>query len=285
MNAPSRAPTVVRSSSLSGYPDCPRRAAAKLFPREIAAAGFDLRDLPSNVGAAVGTGVHAAAALILKEKAATGSLPPVDVATDAAIEELRRAAEPGITYDRETPALNEAEQQAKRMVLVYRHQIAPDVQPLIVEERLEAQVTPDIILSGQSDVIAREPGRIRDLKGGKTMGCHAPQIGSYSLLARSNGIEVTEACVDWIQRVPLKKPQPDAAVHRYDVATAETAAVNVLRHIEGDLTTFRHGDPERHLLPGDPWAFVANPSSKLCSAKWCPAWGTSFCREHAAIEE
>lgn len=193
MNAPCRAPTVIRSSSLSGYPDCPRRAAAKLFVAEIAAAGFDLRDLPSNVGAAVGTGVHAAAALILKEKAATGSLPPVDVATDTAIEELRRAAEPGITYDRETPALNEAEQQAKRMVLVYRHQIAPDVQPLIVEERLEAQVTPDIILSGQSDVIAREPDRIRDLKGGKTMGCHAPQIGSYSLLARSNGIEVTEA--------------------------------------------------------------------------------------------
>ncbi len=285
MNAPTYASVLVRSSSLSGYPDCPRRAATKLFPREIEAAGYTLRSLPSNVGAAVGTGVHAAAAMILKEKAANGNLPPLNVATDAAVEELRNAVNQGITWDKETPVLNEAELQVARMVQVYRHQVAPMVDPLIVEERLEAQVSPAIVLTGQSDVIAREPGRVRDLKGGKVMGMHAPQIGSYSLLARSNAIDVTDAVVDWIPRVPLKKPQPDAVTYRYDVSIAETAAVNVLRHIESDLATFRIGDMERHLLPGDPWAFVANPSSKLCSAKWCPAHGTDFCREHAAVEE
>jgi hypothetical protein len=285
MNTPTYASVLVRSSSLSGYPDCPRRAATKLFPREIEAAGYTLRSLPSNVGAAVGTGVHAAAALLLKEKAASGNLPPLNVATDAAVEELRNAVNQGVTWDKETPVLNEAELQVARMVQVYRHQIAPMVEPLIVEERLEAQVSPAIVLTGQSDVIAREPGRVRDLKGGKVMGMHAPQIGSYSLLARSNAIDVTDAVVDWIPRVPLKKPQPDAVTYRYDVSIAETAAVNVLRHIESDLATFRNGDMERHLLPGDPWAFVANPSSKLCSAKWCPAHGTDFCREHAAVEE
>lgn len=285
MNAPTYASILVRSSSLSGYPDCPRRAATKLFQREIEAAGYTLRSLPSNVGAAVGTGVHAAAALLLKEKAANGNLPPLNVATDAAVEELRNAVNQGITWDKETPVLNEAELQVARMVQVYRHQIAPMVDPLIVEERLEAQVSPAIVLTGQSDVIAREPGRVRDLKGGKVMGMHAPQIGSYSLLARSNAIDVTDAVVDWIPRVPLKKPQPDAVTYHYDVSIAETAAVNVLRHIESDLATFRTGDMERHLLPGDPWAFVANPSSKLCSAKWCPAHGTAFCREHAAVEE
>lgn len=285
MNAPTYASVLVRSSSLSGYPDCPRRAATKLFPREIEAAGYTLRSLPSNVGAAVGTGVHAAAALLLKEKAANGNLPPLNVATDAAVEELRNAVNQGITWDKETPVLNEAELQVARMVQVYRHQVAPMVDPLIVEERLEAQVSPAIVLTGQSDVIAREPGRVRDLKGGKVMGMHAPQIGSYSLLARSNAIDVTDAVVDWIPRVPLKKPQPDAVTYRHNVADAETAAVNVLRHIESDLATFRNGDMERHLLPGDPWAFVANPSSKLCSAKWCGAHGTAFCREHAAVEE
>jgi hypothetical protein len=50
--------------------------------------------------------------------------------------------------------------------------------------------------------------------------------------------------------------------------------------IDDHLTLFRQGDPGRYLLPGDPWAFPANPGSKLCSAKWCPAWGTTFCREH-----
>jgi hypothetical protein len=33
-------------------------------------------------------------------------------------------------------------------------------------------------------------------------------------------------------------------------------------------------------LPGDPWAFAANPSSMLCSAKFCPAYGSDFCTEH-----
>lgn len=285
MNTIARAPTIIRSSSLSGYSDCARRAAAKLFRREVEAAGYTLRELPSGVGAAVGTGVHGGAAVILKEKAATGELPPIDVATDAAITELRRAAEPGITFDRETPALNEAEQQVVRMVRLYRAQIAPDVQPLIVEERLEAQVTPDLILSGQSDVIAREPGRVRDLKTGKARGNHKPQLGSYSLLARSNGINVTEAVEDFIPRAPLKKPQPDAQIIHHDLAAAETAAINVLRHIEDDLNTFRYGNAEGEVLPGDAWAFVANPSSKLCSAKFCPAYQTSFCREHMTTEE
>lgn len=287
MNVMARAPTVIRASSLSGYADCPRRAAAKLFRREIEGAGYALRELPSNVGAAVGTGVHGGAALLLKEKAATGELPPLDVATDAAITELRKAAEPGITFDRETPALNEAEQQVARMLRIYRAQVAPEVQPIAVERRLEAHVSPGIILSGQSDVIAREPGRVRDLKGGKTMGSHGPQIGAYSLLARSGDepVDIRDVVIDFVQRVPLKKPQPDAVVHRYDVAVAETAAINVLRHMEDDLNTFRYGNPEGEVLPGDAWAFVANPSSKLCSAKWCPAWGTDFCREHMTTEE
>lgn len=285
MNIVSRPSTIIRSSSLSGYADCPRRGATKLFRKEIEAAGFALREIPNNIGAAVGTGVHAGAALILLEKAATGTLPPESTATDAAVEALREQAAQGITYDRETPALNEAEQQAVRMVGVYRVQIAPAVEPLKVEERMEAQVTPDIVLSGQSDVIAREPGRIRDLKGGKSVGNHGPQIGSYSLLARSNGIDITEGVVDWIPRVPIKKPQPNAQTFRYDIAAAETAAVNVLRHIEGDVATFRAGDQDRGLLPGDPWAFLANPSSKLCSAKWCPAHGTAFCCEATTITE
>ncbi|NUB14539.1 DUF2800 domain-containing protein [Azospirillum brasilense] len=283
MSAPFE-PVIVRSSSLSGYPDCPRRGAAKLFRREVLAAGYELRELPNGIGAAVGTAVHAGAAVILLEKAKSGSLPPVSTATDAAIDSLRTTAAKGIGYDRETPALNEAEQQAERMVRVYRAQIAPDVQPLIVEERLEAQVTADIILSGQSDVIAREPGRVHDLKTGKARSNHKPQLGSYSLLARSNGIDVTEACEDFIQRAPLKKPQPDALIIKHDLAAAETAAIAVLRHIEDDLKSFRQGNPSVGVLPGDAWAFPANPNSKLCSAKWCPAHGTSFCREHMSEE-
>jgi hypothetical protein len=281
-------PTIVRASSLSGYPDCPRRAAAKVFRADVEAAGYELRPLPGSVGAAVGTAVHAGAAMMLHEKAASGDLAPESAATDCAAEQVRETAlAEGLNYDRETATLNEAVTQAVRMTRAYRRVIAPGVEPVLVEERLEAQVSPSVVLSGQSDVIAREPGRVRDLKTGKIRGNHKPQLGAYALLARSNGIDVDvkEVAEDFVRRVATARPQPEPQTFLHDLAAAETAAVSILRHIEGDITAFRNGDLARHLLPGDPWAFPANPNSKLCSEKWCPAWGTAFCREHMIKEE
>jgi hypothetical protein len=82
-----------------------------------------------------------------------------------------------------------------------------------------------------------------------------------------------------VARVPVTKPQPDPVQFEVLIDPAETAASNILRSISRDIDTFRNGDPERRTLPGDPWAFLANPSSMLCGAKWCPAHGTGFCHE------
>lgn len=280
--------TVIRASSLSGYADCPRRTAARIFRDDVTAAGFTLRENPRGIGAAIGTSVHRAASIMLLEKAKTGDLPPHTETSDAAVETLRDECAPGIMYDSKSGTARtyqEAEQHVLRMSGVYRSQVAPHIQPLIIEERLEAQVTPSLALSGQMDVIAREPGRVRDLKTGAKLGRHKPQIGAYSLLARSNGIDIQEGAVDFIQRSALSKPPKDAVVEKYDIAQVENAAVHVIRHMERDITTFREGDAARGLLPGDPWSFLANPSSMLCSAKWCEAFGSDFCREHAAIKE
>jgi hypothetical protein len=286
--------TIVRASSLSSYSDCARRAATRLVWREIKAAGYDLRETERGIGAAVGTAVHKGASVMLEEKAKSGEMPPPDVATDAAMDTLRAETADGIRFDTKTTInMDEAETQVVRMTAVYRRDVAPDIQPLIVEERLEATIpwsTQGLVLSGQSDVIAREPSRVRDLKTGAKPGNHNPQVGAYSLLARSTGIDVREAGVDFIQRVHITnrtktQAQPPAIIQKDDIAKVETAAINVLRHIDGDIRTFREGDPERGLLPGDPWAFVANPSSMLCSPKYCPAHGTPWCHEHAIVDE
>lgn len=293
MNAITKDETIIRASSLSGYPDCGRRSAARMFRAEIVAAGYDLNETPRGIGAAVGTSVHKAAAIMLEEKAKTGELPPDSVTADAAIDTLRAETEPGVVLDRTTVDMNEAEQQVLRMAKVYRRDVAPDIQPLIVEERLQATVpwsTQRLVLSGQADVIAREPGRVRDLKTGARLSNHNPQIGAYSLLARAQGVEIHEAGIDFIQRAHITsrtktQVQPGAVIQKHNVAKVETAAANVLRHIDSDLRTFREGDATRGLLPGDAWAFPANPSSMLCSAKYCPAHGTSFCHEAMISEE
>lgn len=269
----------VRASALSGYADCPRRSAARLFKAEIEAAGYDLRETARNIGASIGTAVHAGAALTLREKM-TGAPTPLSAATDCAVEEYRAIAEVGMLFDRETPTGNAAESQIVRMVDTFQRAVAPEIEPVIVEERMEADTGFGLVLTGQSDVLAREPGRLIDLKTGKRQAMHAPQIGAYSLLSKSHGLLVNEAAVKFIQRVPVSKPQPEPVTTPYALAQAENAAVNVLRHIHSDLTVFREGDPATGILPGDAWAFAANPSSMLCSAKWCSAHGTPFCTEH-----
>lgn len=280
------APVFVRASSLSGYADCPRRSAAKLFKAEILAAGYDLRETDRNIGASIGTAVHAAAAMTLREKMERGAPAPLSAATDCAVEEYRTIAEEGMLFDRETPTGNAAETQIVRMVDTFQRAVVPEIEPVIVEERMEANTGFGLVLTGQSDVLAREPGRLIDLKTGKRQAMHAPQICAYSLLSKSHGLPVNEAAVKFIQRVPVSKPQPEPVTTPYALAQAENAAVNVLRHIKGDLQTFREGNQELGILPGDAWSFAANPSSMLCSAKWCPAHGTQFCTEHKKeIEE
>ncbi len=288
MNSTVYPEVTIRASSLTGYMDCPRRSAATMFRQEIEEAGYSLKERINGIAAAIGSGVHAGAAISLQEKATAGALPPLSVATDAAIETLKESVADGVTYETKGTAqhFGHAESHVLRMTAAYHSVIAPKVEPIIVETRLEAQVAPGIILSGQADVVAREPGKVRDLKTTKRVGkTHNPQIGAYSLLARTAGIDVTGAVVDEIERVTLKNPQPDPVSTDYEIELVENAAANVLRHVQGDLHVFRHGDADHRVLPGDAWAFPANPSSMLCGPKYCAAYGTDFCREHAKTEE
>lgn len=284
--------TTVRASLTSSWPDCERRCALDLIPDEIAAAGFVIGEKRCGIGAAVGTSVHCGASTMLEEKMRTGELPPASVSTDAAIDALRAETADGVVFDGKTTVdMNEAEAQVLRMTSVYRRDVAPQVTSVLVEERFEAFIPwsrQKLLVSGQTDLLAREPDALDDLKTGVKMRNHNPQLGTYSLILRSHGHSVKRTRVTFIQRVHITpktkvQVQPGAVTLDHDISKVETAAVNVLRRIDTTLTTFREGDPDRHLLPGDPWAFMANPSSMLCSGNWCRAHGGkgdhAWCKE------
>ncbi|MDD2878769.1 MAG: PD-(D/E)XK nuclease family protein [Acidiphilium sp.] len=274
----------IRASSLSGYSDCPRRAAARLFRQEIEAAGYILHETPQGIGASVGTSIHAAAALTLTEKANTGSLAPLSAVTDCAVETYRETVADGVMFDQKTPSSHDAERQIVGMAAAYNRVLAPRIEPIAIEEQLEADTPFGLVLTGRGDVLAREKNRIRDLKCGQKRSNHKPQLGAYSLLYKANGYEVETCAEDFLQRVGSKKPQPDPLTFPHDIAAAETAALSVLRHIASDIRVFREGDPAMGVMPGDPWAFAANPSSMLCHPKYCSAHGTDWCAEHMAKE-
>jgi hypothetical protein len=109
-----------------------------------------------------------------------------------------------------------------------------------------------------------------------------PQLGGYALLARSYNLSIEHAAIDFLQRVGTGQAQPEPVTKRAVIEHAETAAANILRNIAADIETFRNGDERRRIAPGDPWAFSANPSSVLCSPKYCSAYGTEFCHEGVA---
>lgn len=286
----------VRASALSGWADCPRRGAANLIPGEIKAAGYVLRELPQNIGAVVGTAVHRAAQVMLDEKIRTGVLAPDTVASDAGIESLHEGLKLGSRMDRETPDGRVAEIQVLRMQRSYRGEVATYINPIRVESQFEAEVSPGLIMTGRADVIAQEPGQVDDLKSGKRLSSHAPQVGAYSLLAKSHGLDIQSAGIDFIQRVgvgvdrstKLPRQQPPAVRMKIRLEHAEVAAVSIISHIASAIRIFRQGSVELNMRPGEPWAFPSNPSSLLCGEKYCPAHSCGpkgFCQDFVRKED
>jgi hypothetical protein len=263
-------PVTIRASSLSGYADCPRRTAANIFKGEIEEAGYILLSPPLSIGAAVGTAMHAGAAYSMTEKKNTGHIGNNTEAEQIALEVLDLTVEQGITWDKEAENINSAQKQTLSLLKACREHVVPHITPVEVEVRLEAKVSEEFILSGQVDI--NEEYGLVDWKSGKKRRANGPQYGAYSLLARSHGKENKKATEVYIQRVREGKEQPLPKYHIYDVAVAENSAISVLKHIEKDLAAFRESGNARE--------FLANPSSMLCSEKFCPAWGTGFCKEY-----
>jgi len=261
--------------------DCPRRSAAKLYRRMVVDAGYELRDTGEHIGAVTGTGCHAGAAYMLGQKITTATLGNASECEDISVEALRKEAREGVIYDAITGDMNTAEKQVRRQVAMYRQTVAPAVSPVAVEEelpdaRMEVQGAYGVLevtLTGHADCREEDTPRIRDLKTGGKPRWNAAQYGHYSLMARGAGYEVDELIEDFLPRVSIRKPQPPVEPREHDPGAAEQMAVRVIQQIARDVEQFEH--------TGERWAFPVNPMSMLCSPKFCPAWGTSFCREHA----
>lgn len=276
-------PCIIRPSSLPSFADCERRTAAQLFKPLIVSAGYELRILENNIGAVVGRSVHSGAAFTLETKVETGELGSDDDAGAAAMEEYGENVADGVMWDTATPGRNDGERQILRMVRCYREHLAPGIDPISVEERLKCDLGDGFILSGQTDAVVRElSGGIRDLKTGVVKRANGAQYGSYSLLVRAHGGTVESLTEDYIQRIRMKVAQPDPVSESFDVAACENAAVDTIADMKAGVEEF-----VRRMQTGDrppEGAFRANPQSMLCSARYCSAHGTKFCRLHKGVK-
>ena len=261
--------TVIRASSLPNYPDCPLRWAIAAIPIEILAAGYDLRTIPRGIGATNGTAVHAAVAHLLTVKMDTGEVSDQKGAVEIGITRLdeQLAGDEEIQWDTTTPTRDVAQKQIISQSDVYATDVAPDINPIAVEEAIEATIKPGYVLSGHVDVT--EEFDLHDLKTGRNQRANSAQYGGYSLLRRSTGGVCNELVEDYVRRGSIAKPQhaPERVV--YDAPRAERQAMQIIKRIVADVNAFRDS--------GDTDTFVQNPNTYLCSDKFCRAWGTNAC--------
>jgi hypothetical protein len=273
---------LLRPSSLPTLPDCQRRFAARHLRDVIATAGYRLKpEGPRHVGGAVGTAVHAGVAVTLKAKRATGELGNETEAEDQAEAALVEGWSLGVHVDDTSPTLATAKIQTVRMLRSYRRHLAPVVEPVLVEERLVADVGDGWQISGQADTLTGNPDeRLRDLKTGTRRRANQAQYGGYVLVHEAHGFRVPQLTEDFVARVRRDAEQPPPLSIEIDRRRALLAAWEIIGAVKASVAEFdrRAADPHG-LEPAG--AFLANPNSSLCGQRWCPAWGTDFCRAHA----
>ncbi len=259
-----REPSItIRASSWGALFDCPHRW-----------EGIHILNLRNVVGlrAALGTAIHAGTAVFDQGRIDHSGITPDDAA-GAFVDKLR---DPDNAYDpsRDDLTIRKAEQIGITLVASY----CTEVSPRYTFEKVEMQTKPlDIDCGG--GVVVRLTGtmdraRVRKTTGGfgisdiktgssavqngvaKTKG-HSPQIATYELLfEHSTGIPVTEAG----EIIGMKTSgSPEIAVG---------AISNARRVMVGDEQS--PGLIEFAAKMFGTGLFFPNPSSRLCSEKYCP---------------
>ena len=168
------------------------------------------------------------------------------------------------------------------MVKTYRRSLAPLLVPMTVEQRLFVDVGDGWTISGQADgVIASDPFQtIRDLKTGTRRRANAVQYGAYAVIWRSHNHDVQRLIEDYLARVKLDALQPPPLEIEIPIVEAAQAAWEAIERIKAWTAEF-HRRLANSSGRAPHTAFPANPASNLCSSRFCPAWGTDFCRLHA----
>ena len=275
------APKTIRPSSLTTAADCLRRFAAHQLTDRVAAAGYVINNpRPIHIGAAVGSSVHAAAAYTMLRKRSDGTLGSDAEAADAAQAEFDQRVEYGVSWDQVTDDLSTARKQIGRMTTAYRRNIAPRAAPVLVEDRLTADLGDGWTMSGQVDQMTGDPDAVlQDLKTGTLQRSNAVQYVAYGWIVKAHGYALRGIEEQFLKRVSLKKEQPPPLAIPIDMASHEADTWELIREIKMAADEFdrRVANPNG---PPAPQAFRPNPASSLCSAKFCRAWGTQFCTAH-----
>lgn len=276
MNAPERLPVAaspliaIRASSLAELFDCAHRWEGKHL---LGISG------PTGGAAQLGTAVHAGTAAFDAARLPGGTPITANDAADAVVDAIQH---PERDVDWGDLLKRDAERIALALHTRYCTEVAPKQTYLGVEVTCERLDLPElgIVLTGTNDRVRVTPkgNGITDLKTGKravgTNGKaetakHALQLGVYELLAEHS------------MGIPIAAPAQVVGMNTGTTPASQRIGTGEVGNAR-QLLLGQDGEPgyleqaAQILRSGD---FRANPSSFLCSAKYCPRFGS--CRHRA----
>lgn len=265
-------PFEISASVLPSAHDCMRRCASKAFgarkPKEskfgklLIEAGFEFPPAKTNYGQVVGSSIHNIVDHFIK---GYGEEESIEAGVSYLYENGAQAE-----GDSTTPTMKMAEHQTVLIGKYVIQNILPTLDIAFNELELKAQLNENFVIVGHIDIGSfneLDQINIRDWKFGKNAKGYMAQIGTYDFLLDFN--DWNTAKEHYIDHIPRTKGSVKHEEIKIDAKKANLLARATVRNITNAIKLFEK--------TGNPEVFIANPSSSLCSAKFCPAFGTKFC--------
>ena len=215
--------------------------------------------------------MHAGIGYMADEYIENGEWGDFETAYEISVDTFREKIIDGAIWDNTTTCQNEAEKQLKIQLSSFEVEVRPIITPRYCEEPFRCMIGSEIEFTGTTDMYTAD-GCLDDWKGGSRSRPYQAQLGGYATLGMSNKkFGMPQKCRQWFfPRTSLKKGYPGANKIEYDVKFCIKSAAYTLKQIITDVNKF--------IETQDCWSFPANPMSQICSDKYCPAWGTTFCK-------
>lgn len=279
----------IRASSLPTYETCPRMFGANhLLESGLANdMGLDLRRRRTHIGAAVGTACHHGHDYLMNAYMTSGShggKERLKHAEDVTLATLDNLIADGIGYDSTTPTPGAATLSTRRMVQMLFDQHRPKAKPLLVEKGLKTKLNvkslngcgspASMTLKGTLDLYLISEELI-DLKTGRWRPQAWAQMGAYSLILRAHRTPVSRTRLVYLPRTHAAQKQSPCE----DIPILQSVAE---KHASG-LATNAFRSMDAMITTGDVEHLTANPNTPLCDDRFCPAFGTRFCKLGALV--
>lgn len=271
----------VRASSLSTHVDCPRRWAVEYLSKTGGEKGTDKDEKQvKQYGAVIGDMCHKAVERLLFAKL-EGSKVSIDTVVEDQLKDFFAITKiTPIKGDDYTDDQIDAGIQIDRMIRLFYEDVLPSIEPYWIEHEIKLEYSHRIHQSVRLDLLASlSPTSfwLIDFKFGRHDSYHAPQLGN-DLIAVENELErleipgtIDRISVIHIPRVKRKSKQPGAEFIEFTRDQVIDAYEMTMEEIDKNI---KDADET-----GSLWAFRPRPTSNLCSAKTCSAYGTDKCNQ------